>query len=106
MKHIAGNMRSRWEAAWAPMLQTIGALGADDLLAEVMIRDEAHSVMQAINRQVTHYAYHVGQIVHAARGLSGDSWTTLSIPRGQSETFDVSKDGTPYLADTDGSTES
>jgi hypothetical protein len=52
-----------------------------------MIRGEPHTVLQAINRQLTHYAQHVGQILFLAKHLAGDKWQTLSIPRGKSEEF-------------------
>jgi len=97
----AAALRERWEAGWSLLLATIGALSPDDLLAEVAVRGEPHTVMQAIDRQITHYAYHVGQIVQLARTAAGDGWQSLSIPRGQSESFDVSKDGARYLADSD-----
>ena len=53
----------------------------------IRIRGEAHSVMQAINRQIAHYAYHVGQIVFIAKHLASDRWNSLSIPRGKSSDF-------------------
>ena len=117
VKHMAGNMRSRfsdflttdgekpdrnrdqefisgsatrteilalWEKHWALVFDTLNGLGADDLAREVTIRHEPHSVLQAINRQVAHYSYHVGQIVFLAKHWKGTSWTTLSIARGQS----------------------
>jgi hypothetical protein len=56
-------------------------LGPDDLLRTVTIRGEPHSVLQAIDRQVAHYAYHIGQIVQLARHLSGERWQSLSIPK-------------------------
>ncbi len=62
------------------------------------IRGEPHTVLQAINRQLTHYASHVGQVVFLAKHLAGPHWQTLSIPRGKSRDFDVSKDGKPYRA--------
>jgi hypothetical protein len=130
MKHVAGNMRSRWtdflttdgekpdrhrdsefetspdetrasivarwEDGWQRAFNAIGSLRPDDLLKTVRVRGEAHSVVEAINRQMTHYAMHVGQMILLARHYAGPSWQTLSIPRGQSETFDVSKSGRPY----------
>ena len=55
------------------------------------IRSEAHSVTQAINRQLAHYAYHVGQIVYVAKHFAGANWTALTIPRGKSEEFTTSR---------------
>lgn len=115
MKHVAGNMRSRWtdfltadgekpdrqrdgeferdtgdsraaltamwEAAWALTLETIASLDPADLSKTVRIRGQALSVVHAINRQMTHYAEHVGQIVLLAKHYAGPGWKTLSIPK-------------------------
>jgi hypothetical protein len=68
----------------------------EDLQKTVAIRGEPHTVVQAINRQMTHYASHVGQIVFLAKHLAGERWRTLSIPRGRSRDYDVTKGGAPY----------
>ena len=133
MKHMVGNMRSRWtdfltsdgekptrgrdlefereasdtresivaawEDGWRLVFDTIGALGPDDLERTVRIRGEAHLVLEAINRQLTHYAAHVGQIVLLAKHAAGPNWRSLSIPRGQSKQFDVSRRGEVYEVD-------
>ena len=133
MKHMAGNMRSRWtdflttdgekpdrhrdtefesrgetaddirrlwDAGWELTLATIGELEWKDLEKVVTIRGEPHDVIAAVNRQLTHYAYHVGQIVLLARQLAGDGWQWLSIPPGRSAEYEVSKEGDLYdLAD-------
>ena len=62
----------------------------------VTVRGEPHTVIEAINRQMTHYASHVGQIVLLAKHYAGSRWQTLSVPRGKSKSFDVSKSGKPY----------
>jgi uncharacterized damage-inducible protein DinB len=120
VKHMAGNMRSRWtdfltsdgekpdrrrdeefidppetraallaawEEGWVVMLQTLESLTDADLTRTVTIRGEAHSVMQAINRQVAHYSYHCGQIVLLAKHLNHGGWKPLTVPRGKSEEF-------------------
>jgi hypothetical protein len=120
VKHMAGNMRSRftdfltsdgekpdrqrdlefsdppktreallalWEAGWACVFGALDPLGEKDLARTVTIRSEAHSVMQAINRQVAHYAYHCGQIVFLAKHLNSVAWRPLTVGRGQSEEF-------------------
>ena len=120
VKHLAGNMRSRWtdfltsdgekpdrnrdaefesppqtraeigalwESAWGIVFNSLTALTDKDLDRTIRIRGERHSVMQAINRQVAHYAYHIGQIVYIAKHYSGDRWKSLSIPRGKSADF-------------------
>jgi len=78
---------SAWENAWRLLMTTAGALRDQDLAKTVVIRGEPHSVVQAVSRNLTHTAQHVGQIVFLAKHLAGGSWKTLSIPRGQSEEF-------------------
>lgn len=120
VKHLAGNMRSRWmdflvsdgekpdrdrdsefadppptrEAlmkqwaeGWDYVFAAVDPLSDADLSRIVTIRGEAHSVMQAINRQMTHYAYHCGQIVLLAKHFQSGHWKTLSIPRGRSREY-------------------
>ncbi len=120
VKHMAGNMRSRWtdflttdgekpdrnrdsefeeppatrkalmevwERGWRCFFDALEALTDADLSRSVAIRGEAHSVMQAINRQVAHYPHHVGQIVLLAKHFAGDRWQSLSVPRGRSAEF-------------------
>jgi hypothetical protein len=121
VKHLAGNMRSRftdfltsdgekpdrfrdrefkvsgattradvmrwWEEGWACLMGAIDALKPDDVTRSVTIRGEPHTVLQAINRQIAHYAAHIGQIVFLAKHLRSSEWKTLSIPRNKSEEF-------------------
>jgi hypothetical protein len=120
VKHMAGNMRSRWtdfltsdgekpdrgrdtefvdppatreellaiwENGWHCLFSALEPLTDGDLTRTVTIRGEAHSVMQAIHRQVSHCSYHVGQIVFLARQVSGEHWQTLSVPKGGSTAF-------------------
>jgi uncharacterized damage-inducible protein DinB len=123
VKHMAGNMRSRftdfltsdgekpdrfrdrefelepattranvmnwWEDGWAQVFAALDSLRSDDVMNTVTIRGEPHTVMQAVNRQIAHYAYHTGQIVMLAKHLRAGEWNTLSIPRGKSEEFKV-----------------
>ncbi|TDL48243.1 DUF1572 domain-containing protein [Paenibacillus dendritiformis] len=70
-----------WNRGWDVFLNTLRSLTADDLLATVTIRNEAHTVLEAIERQMSHYSYHVGQIVYAAKQIRSEEWSTLSIPR-------------------------
>jgi uncharacterized protein DUF1572 len=90
------SLQERWEAGWTLLFEAVGALSGRDLLDTVRIRGEEHTVLQAIQRQLTHYAYHVGQIVFLAKHFAGNGWTSLSIPKGKSREVDVSKTGTPY----------
>ena len=120
VKHITGNMRSRWtdfmttagekpnrnrdsefvdppatreelmgewEDGWARVFEAIEPLTDADLGRVVTIRGEAHSVMQAINRQLAHYPQHVGQIIFLAKHYTGDQWQTLSVARNKSAEF-------------------
>lgn len=81
----------RWEEGWAVLLAALDALTRADLDRDVHIRGEPLSVFDAIERQKEHYAYHVGQIVFLAKHLAGPAWTSLSIPRGQSEHFHAAR---------------
>ncbi len=78
-----------WESGWAALFSALEPLGEADLAKTVTIRGERHSVMQAINRQVAHYSYHVGQLVFLAKQLAGEKWKSLSIPRRQSAQFNA-----------------
>ena len=122
IKHLAGNMRSRWidflttdgekpdrnrdsefdappatraalmelwEAGWQRVFTALEPLNDSDLERTVYIRNEPHSVMQAINRQVAHYALHIGQIIFLAKHLQSSRWVSLSIPRGKSGDFNT-----------------
>jgi hypothetical protein len=117
VKHMAGNMRSRWtdfltadgekpdrnrdtefeeppktraelmemwERGWKYIFGALDPLSDADLARTISIRTEPHSVMQAINRQVAHYSYHVGQIVYLARHFAGGKWQSLTIPKNKS----------------------
>jgi hypothetical protein len=121
MKHMAGNMISRWtdflttdgekpdrnrdlefmiengatrdevlahwERGWGCLLNAVESLQPADLDKRVFIRSQSHSVVQAINRQMTHYAYHIGQLVFLAKHFRSSEWTSLSIPRNRSAGF-------------------
>jgi hypothetical protein len=121
VKHLAGNMRSRfsdfltsdgekpnrfrdqefelplsttradimqwWEEGWVCVFGAIDPLKPEDVMRAVTIRGEPHTVLQAINRQIAHYAQHIGQIVFLAKHLRSNEWKTLTIPRGKSEEY-------------------
>jgi hypothetical protein len=121
VKHLAGNMRSRftdfltmdgekpdrfrdrefelsatttradvmkwWEEGWSCVFAALEELKPEDVMRTVTIRGEPHTVLQAINRQIAHYAQHIGQIVFLAKHIRSSEWKTLSIPRGKSEEF-------------------
>jgi hypothetical protein len=123
VKHLAGNMRSRftdfltsdgekpdrfrdrefelgagtsradvmkwWEEGWNCVLAAIDSLKPEDVMGTVTVRSQPHTVLQAINRQIAHYAQHIGQIVFLCKHLRAAEWKTLSIPRGKSEEFKI-----------------
>ncbi len=124
VKHLVGNMRSRWtdfltsdgekpdrhrdtefeepaksreellaawERGWKYVFDALAGLSDADLTRTVLIRTEPHSVMQAINRQVAHYSYHVGQIAFLAKHFAAKSgnWTALTVPRRKSSEFNA-----------------
>jgi len=91
---------AEWEEGWAILFSAVEPLGADDLERVVTIRGEPHSVLQAIQRQLAHYAQHVGQIVFLAKHWAGAEWKSLSIPRGKSKEFEVARDGATYRPPT------
>ena len=80
-------LMAMWEEGWAACSTRLSPLTDADMTRTVTIRGEAHSVMQAINRQVAHYSYHCGQIVLLAKHLNHESWRPLTVPRGKSEEF-------------------
>jgi len=80
-------LMAMWEAGWQRVFSALTPLTDAHLSHKVFIRSEAHSVTQAINRQLAHYAYHVGQIVYVAKHFAAANWTSLTIPRGKSEEF-------------------
>lgn len=83
------NILQAWEKGWQYLFEALEPLGPDDLNKTVLIRTEPHTVIEAINRQLTHYAYHIGQVVFLARNLTGSNWKSLSIPRGKSDEFNI-----------------
>lgn len=123
VKHVAGNLRSRWtdflttdgekpdrqrdqefeiagedtreallhrwEEGWKRVFETMESLATADLAKTVFIRGEPHTVLEAIQRQLAHNAYHAGQIVFLAKHLRSGEWKTLSIPRGKTEEFNA-----------------
>ncbi|UKJ07587.1 DUF1572 family protein [Solitalea lacus] len=79
-----------WESSWTTLMNLLNTLKDEDLLKTVYIRSEPHSALDAINRQVNHYAYHVGQIVQLGKLIKKDKWSSLSIPLNQSQAFNDS----------------
>lgn len=87
-----GEVMRWWEEGWAIVFSMLDFLKPEDLLRTVTIRQEPHTVLQALNRALGHYAQHIGQIVFLAKHLRSSQWKTLSIPRGKSEEY---KTGNP-----------
>ncbi len=83
---------TQWEDGWKCFLETLSSLKKKDLKKNVTIRQEPLSVIDAINRQVAHYSYHVGQIVYIGRMIKIESWVNLSIPLNQSQAYNQSDD--------------
>ena len=82
--HTREGLLQEWNAAWDIVVRELDALTPEDLERTIYIRQEAFAVVEALNRSVTHTAYHVGQIVFLAKHFAGANWTSLSIPKGQS----------------------
>lgn len=78
-----------WENGWTCVFKAIDSLKADDLLKTITIRKEPLTVIDAINRQLAHYPYHVGQIISIAKMIRDKSWKNLSVPKGQSKQFNA-----------------
>ena len=87
-------MMTVWQAGWEVFLQTLNALTEADLDKMIYIRNQGHTVMEAINRQLAHYPYHIGQIVYIGK-LNATHWESLSIPRGNSQQFNDTKFALP-----------
>jgi hypothetical protein len=84
---IKGVLIEQWEAGWQYLFDAFESLTPEDIVKPVVIRGSTLSVIEAINRQLTHHAYHVGQIVFLAKHFRSGAWQSLSIPRGKSEEF-------------------
>ncbi len=85
----------KWEAGWACLFKALDAVNETNFHQTVYIRNQGHSIMEAVNRQLAHYAYHVGQIVYVGRMDRGAEWQSLSIPKGASKAFNTEKFAQP-----------
>ncbi|AMR25806.1 hypothetical protein A0257_01000 [Hymenobacter psoromatis] len=86
---------ARWQAGWQCLFAALDALTPNDLARLIYIRNQGHTVLEAINRQLAHYPYHVGQLVFIARLVAGGAWQSLSIPRGDSVAYNAEKFARP-----------
>ncbi|MEJ0057318.1 MAG: DUF1572 family protein [Bacteroidota bacterium] len=80
-------MMAAWEKGWKQVFDTVESLTEEDLSKTIYIRSEGQSVVDALQRQIAHYANHVGQILYQAKILKGDDFKSLTIPKGKSEEF-------------------
>jgi hypothetical protein len=83
------DLMAGWEKAWSCLFDALEGLQAEDVERKVLIRGQEHTVVEAINRQLTHYAYHIGQIVFLAKHFKAAEWKSLSIPRNRSAEFNA-----------------
>lgn len=89
--HSKKELLASWEKGWNCLFEALTPLTNDHLEQIVYIRNEGHTVTEALNRQLAHYAYHVGQIVYIGKLIKGSQWISLSIPKGKSEDFNAKK---------------
>ncbi|MFD1991044.1 DUF1572 family protein [Paenibacillus nicotianae] len=87
----AADVISKWEEGWQCLFNTLDQVKPQQLEQIIYIRNEGHTLLEAINRQLAHYPYHVGQIVYIAKMLKTSEWTSLSIPRKSSATYNQNK---------------
>ena len=80
-----------WEKGWQCLFDALASINSDNFNSLVKIRNEEHTIVEAVNRQLAHYANHVGQIILLGKMIKGDSWVSLSIPVGESEVFNTKK---------------
>ena len=91
----AAELLTKWNEGWICLFKAIDPLTEDDLEKVVYIRNIGHSVIEAINRQLAHYAYHVGQIVFTGKMVKNEDWESLSIPKGKSKAYNQEKFSKP-----------
>ena len=84
-----------WNEGWKCFLDTLNALTDEDLGKTIYIRNQGHTVTEAINRQLAHYPYHIGQIVFVGKMVADEKWASLSIPKGTSKTYNIEKFAQP-----------
>lgn len=88
-------MLKKWEEGWDCLLNALNQLNPSQLENIIYIRNQGHTVLEALNRQMAHYAYHIGQIVYIGKSLEGEDWNTLSIPKGKSKSYNEAKFSKP-----------
>jgi len=86
---------AKWEQGWKCLFDAINSLTEEDLGKEIFIRNMGHTVMEAINRQLAHYPYHIGQMVFLGKMIANENWVSLSIPKGKSSEYNAEKFAQP-----------
>jgi hypothetical protein len=81
----------KWQEGWDCLFKALNSINRDNLNTAIYIRNQKHTIVETINRQISHYAYHVGQIVFVGRMIKGNAWKGLSIPKGKSKDFNKDK---------------
>ncbi len=89
--HTQEELMSKWNEGWKCFIGALESLKSEDLGKVIYIRNEGHTVMDAIQRQMAHYPHHVGQMVFLGKLLKGDDWQSLSIPKGGTDAFNADK---------------
>ncbi len=86
---------NKWEEGWQCLFTALDSIDKDNFENIIYIRNMGHTVVEAVNRQLAHYAYHIGQVVFIGRMIKGDDWQSLSIPKGQSSAYNKEKFAKP-----------
>ena len=90
-EHSRAVIIEKWEQGWACLFTALDSINEDNFDTTIYIRNQGHSIPEAINRQMMHYAYHVGQMVYLGRMMKGEDWQSLSIPKGNSKAYNAEK---------------
>ena len=85
----------KWQEGWSCLFKALDSISDDDLSRVIYIRNQGHTILEAINRQLSHYPYHIGQIVFIGKILSDKNWNSLSIPKGGSKEYNRDKFSKP-----------
>ncbi|MCI4670861.1 MAG: DUF1572 domain-containing protein [Bacteroidia bacterium] len=94
-KESREDLMKKWEEGWAKVFEALDSVNHDNFATTIYIRNMGHTVLEAMNRQTNHYAYHIGQIIYLARMLKANDWASLSIPKGKSVEFNQQKFSQP-----------
>ena len=82
---------SKWNEGWLCLFEALAAIYEENFETKIYIRNQSHSIIDAVNRQLAHYSYHIGQIIYVGRMIKGDKWVSLSIKKGNSTNFNTEK---------------